>query len=103
MAVKSAFERNYRCMGITCRDVGGFYDGAIAEYHAKAAPCGGFIRKSINMDVNVGIPKDIRAVAGVMARVVAALALVVWFFRHRNSDRSRYMKQLQSLVRKRRN
>ncbi|GAX12063.1 hypothetical protein FisN_8Lh165 [Fistulifera solaris] len=36
-AVKSAFERNYRCMGITCADVGGQSDGEL--YFEGAGPC----------------------------------------------------------------
>jgi hypothetical protein len=39
-AVKSALERNYECMGITCEDVGGYYDAANEEYFPLAAPCG---------------------------------------------------------------
>lgn len=38
-AVKGAFERNYACMGITCKEVGGFYDGAVGDYYSGAAPC----------------------------------------------------------------
>jgi hypothetical protein len=38
-AVKSAFERNYACMGITCKEVGGFFDGATGNYYSGAAPC----------------------------------------------------------------
>ena len=40
-AVKEAFERNYKCMGITCEDVGGLYDDALGVYEDGAAPCGG--------------------------------------------------------------
>jgi hypothetical protein len=29
VAVKKAFERSYGCMGITCEDVGGIYDGSL--------------------------------------------------------------------------
>ena len=39
MAVKMAFERNYECMGITCKDVGGYWDDAIGDYFSGAAPC----------------------------------------------------------------
>ncbi|CAJ1931944.1 unnamed protein product [Cylindrotheca closterium] len=36
-AVKEAFERNYQCMGVTCKGVGGIWeDGAYAKH---AAPC----------------------------------------------------------------
>jgi len=36
-AVKRAFENTYRCMGITCADIGGLTDGE--AYLPKAAPC----------------------------------------------------------------
>jgi hypothetical protein len=38
--VKLAFERNYACMGITCKEVGGLFDGAAGNYYSGAAPCG---------------------------------------------------------------
>ena len=38
-AVKEAFERNYDCMGISCLDVGGYFDQALNEYFPGAAPC----------------------------------------------------------------
>ena len=38
-AVKLAFERNYKCMGITCKEVGGFFDGTAGGYYSGAAPC----------------------------------------------------------------
>ena len=37
-AVKSAFERNYGCMGISGSDVGGLYDSATGDFFAGAAP-----------------------------------------------------------------
>lgn len=37
-AVKEAFERNYKCMRITCEDVGGLYWG-IGQYYSGAGPC----------------------------------------------------------------
>lgn len=65
-AVKRAFERNYACMGITCSDVGGLYDGA--DYFTNAAPCGR--SSSSSSDVNVGVA------VGVSIGVVAALGLI---------------------------
>ena len=38
-AVKFAFESNYKCMGITCVDVGGLYDTASSNFFAGAGPC----------------------------------------------------------------
>jgi hypothetical protein len=36
---KAAFERNYACMGITCADVGGLYNGDLNAYYPDADPC----------------------------------------------------------------
>lgn len=42
--VKSAFERNYQCLGITCADVGGLLDVVNSnEYLPHAASCGSII------------------------------------------------------------
>jgi hypothetical protein len=37
--VKTAFENNYACMGVTCADVGGLYDDSAGAYYTGAAPC----------------------------------------------------------------
>jgi hypothetical protein len=37
VSVKEAFERNYMCMGITCKAVGGIWEGR--EYFPFASPC----------------------------------------------------------------
>merc|ERR1719401_505943 len=37
-AVKSAFESNYACLGITCADVGGLLQTA-TDYYSDFAPC----------------------------------------------------------------
>lgn len=37
--VKSAFERNYACLGITCDDVGGIFDDTTRRYYEDAYPC----------------------------------------------------------------
>lgn len=39
LAIKTAFENNYQCMGISCSDVGGFYDSANNAYFQFAEPC----------------------------------------------------------------
>lgn len=38
-AVRAALERNYKCMGLTCADVGGLVDSVTGEYMQYAAPC----------------------------------------------------------------
>jgi hypothetical protein len=52
-SVKHAFESNYGCMGITCADVGGYYDSANMQYFDGAAPCGG--AGGGNSGANVGL------------------------------------------------
>jgi hypothetical protein len=37
--VKSAFEKNYGCLGITCADVGGLVDPVTKGYFPEAEPC----------------------------------------------------------------
>ena len=57
-AVKSAFERNYQCMGITCADVGGQTDGEL--FFEGAGPC------SASFMVNAGLALGLAA-ASVLA------------------------------------
>jgi len=38
-AVKDAFERNYRCLNITCGDVGGLWDTDSNMYYSTSRPC----------------------------------------------------------------
>ena len=38
--VKLAFERNYECLGVTCADIGGYYDSKKGRYFKNAEPCG---------------------------------------------------------------
>jgi hypothetical protein len=39
LAVKGALERNYACLGITCKQVGGLIDSANNTYRENAEPC----------------------------------------------------------------
>jgi hypothetical protein len=40
-SVKTAFEETYECLGITCADVGGYWDVGNQNYHPGAEPCSG--------------------------------------------------------------
>lgn len=40
-AVKTAFEKNYVCMSITCKQVGGLWNSISNDYEPDAGPCGG--------------------------------------------------------------
>lgn len=39
LEVKQALERNYECLGITCKSVGGFFIKAFNTYYVEADPC----------------------------------------------------------------
>jgi hypothetical protein len=69
-AVKGAFESTYSCLGISCADVGGLYDGATSSYMEGAAPCG----SSSSSDSRVGLAVGL-TFAGLA--VVALVALLV--------------------------
>ena len=66
IAVKSAFERNYGCMQITCQDVGGIWDSSTSEYMGDAAPCGTSSSSSVNVGLAVGL-----SIAGLVVAVFA--------------------------------
>jgi hypothetical protein len=71
LAVKEAFERNYDCLGITCKDVGGYWNSGDQVYFEGADPCGsGDSGDSSNVGMAVGIT------VGVAAFAVLALFLV---------------------------
>ena len=65
--VKSAFEKNYQCLGITCADVGGLWFDAIDDYYEGAQPCVDASASSLNGG----------AVAGIVIAVIVALGLLV--------------------------
>ena len=53
LEVKEALERNYQCMGITCKAVGGIWMGR--EYYPDASPCQDELRTSGDRMVTIGI------------------------------------------------
>lgn len=71
--VKNAFEEVYNCMGITCEDVGGYYDSAVGEYFEGAAPCTG----------TSGGANAAGVAFGVIIAVVAVLAGALFVVRRR--------------------
>lgn len=74
-AVKKAFERNYKCMGITCEDVGGLYDSSNSQYKSGASPC-----KTKNKKETDGLAVGLGVVAGLIALVGVGAVL---FMRNR--------------------
>jgi hypothetical protein len=77
--VKRAFENNYKCMGISCADVGGLYNDADMKYFDGAKPCGGVGSSSSNNDVNVGLA------VGLSIAAVAVLAIAFILVKRRRS------------------
>lgn len=75
LEVKNAFERNYGCMGITCTDVGGFYDKANNMWYVGAAPCG---------QENKHSTPNVAAIVGSIFGVLA-FGLIVLFIKRRRS------------------
>ena len=69
LAVKSAFESQYECMKITCKDVGGLYNTASNAYYTDANPCvdSSNSESSSNKSLAIGL--------GVTAAVVGVLAI----------------------------
>jgi hypothetical protein len=67
-AVKKAFERNYDCLGITCKDVGGYWNSADEVYFEGAGPCGS--GGSSNAGMAAGITLGLGAFFGLFAAAV---------------------------------
>lgn len=62
IAVKEAFERNYACMGVTCKAVGGIWEGR--QYFPYASPCQDAIDTDNSSGIHFGIV--IAAVGGIL-------------------------------------
>jgi hypothetical protein len=75
-SVKNAFESTYSCLGISCADVGGLYDGATSSYMEGAAPCG----SSSSSDSRVGLA------VGLTFAGLAVVALVALFVNRRSKS-----------------
>jgi len=67
-AVKKAFERNYKCMGITCEDIGGLWDSTQNKYMPGASPCKASSKKETNgLAIGLGVSAGLIALVGVGA------------------------------------
>jgi hypothetical protein len=51
--VKKAFERNYQCLGLTGKDIGGLWNSAALDYYPGAAPSGS---GGVNLGLAIGLP-----------------------------------------------
>jgi hypothetical protein len=71
--VKAAFERNYECMGMTCANVGGVYNG-VDGFYEHASPCSD--AKSSSSKSKTGA-----IVGGVIGGLVLGLILAFAYFK----------------------
>jgi len=55
VAVKQALEKNYKCLRITCEDVGGLWDDSSKKYKTGAEPCD---NNSFDTGTDTGAPVD---------------------------------------------
>jgi len=55
-AVKTAFEKNYACMNITCAEVGGIWFAAENKYYPEAGPCSSVGAPGKSTDEDSGMP-----------------------------------------------
>ena len=70
--VKSAFERNYGCMGITCQEVGGLYDSVKRDYFPGTNPCADSHGNQKAEGPNIGLPIGL-SVLGMFAMLLVVL------------------------------
>lgn len=71
--VKNSLQASYQCMGITCEEVGGYYDSVSGEYFEGAAPCSGTGSSSSGgnaVGASVGVLIAVAAVIGAALFVV---------------------------------
>jgi len=69
-AVKKAFESTYKCIGVTCKDVGGLFNTASNDYYGDASPC-----KDSSNSSSSSSNKGLAIGLGVTAAVVGVLAV----------------------------
>lgn len=60
--IKTAFEKNYGCMKISCRDVGGIWDEASGNYFEGTSPCTHTEGSQVNVGLAVGLSVGLFAV-----------------------------------------
>jgi hypothetical protein len=70
--VRAAFERQYKCLGITCADVGGLWNPVAGVYEDGAAPCG------TNSESSSSASSGSKNAGLAWGFTIAALALVTW-------------------------
>jgi hypothetical protein len=56
--IKAALERNYECLGISCKDVGGVWDPSTKAYHKGAEPCDDSTAAGVDSDTEGSAFRD---------------------------------------------
>ena len=77
-SVKSAFEGNYQCLGVTCADIGGLWDEGNQKYFDGAGPCSGSGGPSQKVGAIVG---------GTMGGFILALIGFLFLLRKRSAKK----------------
>lgn len=72
-AVKKAIESTYKCLEVSCEDIGGLYDEATGKYLEGSSPCSG------DSGVNVGLA------VGLSVGGLVVLALVLLFVKRQKA------------------
>lgn len=86
VAIKKVFERNYKCMGITCKAVGGIWEGR--EYSPYAGPCQDAVEveeKSLGDNLRIAL-----AVVGVGIALVTIAACCFAYERYKEGRERMY-------------
>jgi hypothetical protein len=92
--VKSALEKNYDCLGITCADVGGIW--TVNGYSEHGLPCGEVVEEGAQYGSKTGDAKGARS--GMVAFTTMATIFfitVLGFFVIRQRNRKRARKNMQ--------
>lgn len=74
--IKAAFENNYKCMGISCADVGGLWDEVDRAYLDDASPC----------NSGGGVNQTAAIVGGVLGGIAFALICVIVWLKCKSSS-----------------
>jgi Low iron-inducible periplasmic protein len=86
-AVKSAFERQYTCLGVKCSDIGGYWDQSNKAYYDAAEMC--------NFDVvqDASAPEDKKNIQwGIIASLAVLLVLSLYLYQRRRKAQSKQKK-----------
>jgi hypothetical protein len=82
VAIKRALERNYKCMNITCGQVGGIYDSELSSYVQDAGPCVEVFGEPVDDD-----EKQLALGLGISIAILALLGVFVCLIRRGTEKR----------------